>query len=101
MSGPGIDHRHRQVLREVSVRLVHRGRAEADDVGTVLDTLQARLDEFGEDDVLLAAEEIVEIWRCVDRADRGALVYEAVLLELLLVEGDPAVPLGQDRELVA
>src|SRR6266516_7294160 len=52
---PRVHHRDGQVLGEVRVRLVHRRRAEADDVGTVLDAGEPRLDELREDDLLLAA----------------------------------------------
>ena len=80
---PGVDDRHRQFSTRWAVRLVHGGRAQADDLGAVLDAAHARGDELREDDLLLAAEQVLHVRQDVDRADRRAVGGEPELAHAL------------------
>ena len=99
---PRVQHRHRQFAGEVGGGLVHGGRAQHDHIRAVLfDCAQGLGLQFGEDDFLLAFEQFGDIGPRVDRADRSAAMFPAVLAEHLLVEREPLRPHGDHAEALA
>ncbi|MNE12360.1 hypothetical protein D3C80_1051550 [compost metagenome] len=84
------------------MRLVHGGGTEHDHVGAVLgDGALRLLEQAAEHHLLLALQQRLGVRAHVDRADRRQPRLQAVLLEGLAVQREPARPHGQDAELVA
>ena len=95
----GVDHRNRQALSQVTMRLVHGGRAQQDHLGAVFrNTGTGAVEQQWEDLDLLAAQQGLVVRGHINRADRGTVMLKSQFLEVLVIEMPPVWPHGDDRD---
>src|SRR5437660_6168419 len=88
-----IQNWHLEPLLQVSVRLMHRRRAENQGVRAVIvDGATASTFQFLEDEVLFSRQQFVRIGPRIDVPDRHQCMLEPGLARKLLVDPIPALP---------
>ena len=100
--GARVDDRHRQACLQVSVRLVHGGRAQNDHVRTIdLNGLHGGCLQQGKDLFFLARQQGLVVGADLNGPHRRAFVMHAQLIQRFFIQGLPAAGHGQDGKAIA